>query len=419
MERSAGRTGSKLAIALLLPLLNMSRRWGGLTLPLESLAGRPPAESIVVAAGYRREPPPSHTAAKVRRCYVAENGTRHTAEAHRRAAPPPLNQSASSRREEEREGRHQASAALLSKAAAATAPTRCRRWREAPEEQGRSSPLLCFCRCSTCQGDGEASRCRWSRSLEGHRLSRSSLLLATGDAAMKVSFEFYDYRIFRTSEEYAQVKLQASRYDLDRKGFPIPATPPSPLPPGQDQPRLEERRLLPVWGSSTRVINSYRPATSHCPDNQPRLRRGGYLEVEEEDHPTALLEKICTATPPHELMHSWSTNQMSLAVVDLFVLAKESEDMQQKEVAPLKKALHRKEAKLKDMELQMQAIEQAVKATNLRANNVELQLKTPIAGYHATPNFLSDAAADLVRLAGHLCKDLKPVEAFFQAFLKA
>nr|GMC69507.1 transposase, MuDR, MULE transposase domain protein [Ipomoea batatas] len=54
MERSAGRTGSKLAIALLLPLLNMSRRWGGLTLPLESLAGRPPAESIVVAAGYRR-----------------------------------------------------------------------------------------------------------------------------------------------------------------------------------------------------------------------------------------------------------------------------------------------------------------------------------------------------------------------------
>nr|GMD98936.1 hypothetical protein Iba_chr15dCG7560 [Ipomoea batatas] len=53
MERSAGRTGSKLAIALLLPLLNMSRRWGGLTLPLESLAGRPPAESIVVAAGYR------------------------------------------------------------------------------------------------------------------------------------------------------------------------------------------------------------------------------------------------------------------------------------------------------------------------------------------------------------------------------
>nr|GMD83457.1 hypothetical protein Iba_chr14aCG5300 [Ipomoea batatas] len=53
MERSAGRTGSKLAIALLLPLLKMSRRWGGLTLPLESLAGRPPAELIVVAAGYR------------------------------------------------------------------------------------------------------------------------------------------------------------------------------------------------------------------------------------------------------------------------------------------------------------------------------------------------------------------------------
>nr|GMC86620.1 hypothetical protein Iba_chr04dCG12540 [Ipomoea batatas] len=216
---------------------------------------------------------------------------------------------------------------------------------------------------------------------------------------MKVSFEFYDYRIFRTSEEYAQAKLQASRYDLDRKGFPIPAAPPSPLsPPGQDQPRLEDKvvSVLPVWGSSTRVINSYRPATSHCPDNQPRLRRGGYLEVEEEDHPTALLEKICTATPPHELMHNWSTNQMSLAVVDLFVLAKESEDMQQKE-----------------------AIEQAVKATNLRANNVELQLKTPIAGYHASPNFLSDAAADLVRLAGHLCKDLKPVEAFFWAFLKA
>nr|GMD83481.1 hypothetical protein Iba_chr14aCG5520 [Ipomoea batatas] len=90
--------------------------------------------------------PPSHTAAKVRRCYVAENGTRHTAEAHRRAASPPLNQSASSRREEQREGRHQASAALRSKAAAATAPTRRRRWSVTP-------PLLLL--CSRPLGEGE------------------------------------------------------------------------------------------------------------------------------------------------------------------------------------------------------------------------------------------------------------------------
>nr|GMC48032.1 hypothetical protein Iba_chr01aCG16930 [Ipomoea batatas] len=198
-----------------------------------------------------REPPPSHTAAKVRRCYVAENGTRHTAEAHRRAAPPPLNQSASSRREEEREGRHQASAALRSKAAAATAPTRRRRWREAPEEQGRSSPLLCFYRCSTCQGDGEASRCRWSRSLEGHRLSRSSLLLANG-----VCFVEEGRREGRSPSSLCCIAFEG------RRCYCSNSSPPMERSAGRTGSKLAIALLLPLlnmsrrWGGLTLPLES-------------------------------------------------------------------------------------------------------------------------------------------------------------------
>nr|GLL43906.1 uncharacterized protein LOC109173786 [Ipomoea trifida] len=83
-------------------------------------------------------------------------------------------------------------------------------------------------------------------------------------------------------------------------------------------------------------------------------------------------------------MKEWSTNhvgerlardmmQMAYSIVDLFVQARESEDVHQKEVVSLKKALNRRDAKLKNMELHTKAVDQAVKATNLRADSAKLQ----------------------------------------------
>lgn len=43
---------------------------------------------------------------------------------------------------------------------------------------------------------------------------------ALSDAAMKISSEFYDYKIFYTYEEYDQVELEPPWYDFDRKYVP-------------------------------------------------------------------------------------------------------------------------------------------------------------------------------------------------------
>lgn len=49
--------------------------------------------------------------------------------------------------------------------------------------------------------------------------------------------------------------------------------------------------------------------------------------------------------------------QMAHSVTDLFVRAREGDEVHQKEVTPLRKALKKRDVKLKDLELQMRMVD--------------------------------------------------------------
>lgn len=84
---------------------------------------------------------------------------------------------------------------------------------------------------------------------------------------------------------------------------------------------------------------------------------------------------------------------MTHLVADLFVWAREGDELHRKEVAPLKKALAKMDLKLKEQELQLKMTEDAMNPAMQRAKYAERLLTDP------------------VLLAEHVCKGLLTVEA--------
>nr|GMD50593.1 segmentation polarity homeobox protein engrailed-like [Ipomoea batatas] len=110
----------------------------------------------------------------------------------------------------------------------------------------------------------------------------------------------------------------------------------------------------------------------------------------DDDPPAALLSKICTAVSPPKNTSRWSTNQMAHSVTDLFVRARKGDEIHQKEIILLKKALSNLDTKIKELELQLVA-------ANLRAENAEKLVTDPLF------------------LANHVCKETRVVEVFLSA----
>lgn len=87
-------------------------------------------------------------------------------------------------------------------------------------------------------------------------------------------------------------------------------------------------------------------------------------------------------------------------VTDLFVWAREGDEIHRKEVTPLKKALVKRDQKIKDLEFKLKAADDTGKAATERAE------------------FSKRLLVDLVLLANHVCQGLQTAEAVHAAMSK-
>nr|GMD48629.1 histone-lysine N-methyltransferase SETD1A-like [Ipomoea batatas] len=164
---------------------------------------------------------------------------------------------------------------------------------------------------------------------------------------------------------------------------------------GKEKEILEVEEVVPLKcthhdgsGSTTRVIDV--------------LMKNGY------EPPAALLTRICAAAPPPEQTSGWSTElvgeriardliQMAHSVTDLFARAKDGDEIHRRDVTPLKKALAKRDQRLKELESNLKTVEETGKRVLEQAGLSEKLLTDP------------------VLLAKHICRGRKTEEAVLAA----
>nr|GLL21245.1 uncharacterized protein LOC109173786 [Ipomoea trifida] len=108
-----------------------------------------------------------------------------------------------------------------------------------------------------------------------------------------------------------------------------------------------------------------------------------------DEPPAALLSRICAAAPPPEKTSGWSTAmvgeriacdliQMAHSVTDLFARAKDGDEIHRREVAPLKKALAKRDQRIKELENKLKTAEETGRRILERADLGEKILTDPV-----------------------------------------
>nr|GMD63485.1 hypothetical protein Iba_chr12bCG15310 [Ipomoea batatas] len=208
---------------------------------------------------------------------------------------------------------------------------------------------------------------------------------ALTNATSKISFEVYDYFIFRTPENYKNARLEAPNYNRAEKYEPkvVPVTVAIPGP-GQDMVFDKGFVTAPSAPRTSQTKISLGRSSNHSSLHQVREREDR-PEVEEviplkrtkrsssrpselldalrdrDDGAGTLLDRISAEVPILETIMNWPTDQLgeqiaedilwlSYTPTDLFCRAKASENIMQKEVEPLRKQVAAKDERIQDLE---------------------------------------------------------------------
>nr|GLL21930.1 uncharacterized protein LOC109173786 [Ipomoea trifida] len=216
---------------------------------------------------------------------------------------------------------------------------------------------------------------------------------ALNNAAVKIFAEAYEYDIFQSAEEHSAAKLEPPRYDLNEKYTPkraivtVAVGPPPPessssaamrsflvfaRPPAPatkislgskkaDPPRIEGAGIETPRGKEKEVngveevLSVKRTRRDDSGSTTPVI---DVLMKHGDEPPAALLTRICAATPPPRQTSGWSTELVGERI---------ARDLIQREVAPLKKAIVKRDQRLKDMESKLKTTEETGKMPNTSA----------------------------------------------------
>nr|GMD86448.1 histone-lysine N-methyltransferase SETD1A-like [Ipomoea batatas] len=276
------------------------------------------------------------------------------------------------------------------------------------------------------------------------------------DAAVKVSAEEYEYEIFRSPEGYQKANLEPPRYDLPEKytpqraavtvavkaslletssrgimrSFPVSARPPAPA----KKISLGSKKTEPVKPADPNaeaLIPTGLPLAATHPSGQSgdhgdaqTAKRGKEKEIEGveevapakrsrrdgsgsttpvidvlmkhgDEPPAALLSRICAALVGERI--ACDLIQMAHSVTDLFARAKDGDEIHRREVAPLKKALAKRDQRIKELESKLKTAEETGRRILERADLGEKILTDP------------------VLLARHICRGRETGEAVLAA----
>nr|GMD93557.1 histone-lysine N-methyltransferase SETD1A-like [Ipomoea batatas] len=261
-------------------------------------------------------------------------------------------------------------------------------------------------------------------------LNRPKKSRSLDDAAVKVSVKEYEYEIFRSPEEYQKANLEPPKYDLPEKytpqraavtvavkaplpetssrgtmrSFPVSARPPAPA----KKISLGSKKTEPSGdhGDARTAKRGKEKETDEVEEVAPakRSRRDGsgsttpvidVLMKHGDKPPAALLSRICAAAPPPKKTSGWSTALVGERIA--CDLIQDGDEIHRREVAPLKKALAKRDQRIKQLEGKLKTAEETGRRILERADLGEKILTDP------------------VLLARHICRGRETGEAVLAA----
>nr|GLL44709.1 uncharacterized protein LOC109184184 [Ipomoea trifida] len=222
-------------------------------------------------------------------------------------------------------------------------------------------------------------------------MQRPAETRALNNTAIKISTEAYEYDICWSAEEYSNARLEPPRYDLTEKytpkravvtvtfgpphsrtdspaammTFPVSARPPAPATKislgskKNDPPKAgNSNSEAPV--PTGLPLTATRPA-SPSGENEAAwtTKRGKEKEVLEVEE-VMTLKRTCRDG-------SGSTTLMAHSVTDLFARAKDGDEIHRRDVAPLKKALAKRDQRVKELESKLKTAEETGRRAVLAA----------------------------------------------------